>query len=132
MSSPPFYDPARAPPTFKLLFAELWNLIFTSITKMGIFAPDGCGPCGRNLKDIFDMKMPAFADDADAGAISVEERHLVSPVLMAYSDLKWLIYTAAFKEPLADARGATYAILIVNTNIVHDIVSNIAQYCVQF
>ena len=30
----------------------------------------------------------------------------MSPKLMAY--LKWLIYTAAFKEPLADARGTTH------------------------
>ena len=109
LHNPPFYDQARASPTFKVgfnqLFTTLLGLILTRITKimMGIFAPDGYG---RSLEDIFDMKMPAFADDDDAGAISVEKRHLVSPELMAY--LTWLIYTSAFKERLADARGATH------------------------
>ena len=51
------------------------------------------------------MKMPAFSDGYDAGAISVEERH-ISHELMAY--LNWLIYSAAFKESLAVALGATH------------------------
>ena len=74
----------------------------TSSSPACIFAPDGCG---SSLNDTFEMKMPAFADDDDAVAISVEERHLVSPKLMARAFLKWLIYTAAFKEPVSDARG---------------------------
>ena len=91
----------RASPIFNQLFAALWDLILTHITKMGIFAFEACS-CSR--KDIFDMKMPAFADGVDNCLISVEEQLLVSPELMAY--LKWLIYTVASKEPLADARGA--------------------------
>ena len=70
---------------------------------MGIFAPEACG---RSPKEIFDRKRSAFADDDDACVISVVEPLLVSPKLMAY--FKWLIYTAAFKEPLADARGAKH------------------------
>ena len=81
---------------------QMWDLILTRLTKMGLFAPVSVS----TIKDVFDMKMPAFADDDDAGAISVEKRHLVSPELMAY--LTWLIYTSAFKERLADARGATH------------------------
>ena len=70
---------------------------------MGILAPYGVN---SNLKDIFDMKMPAFSDDDDGSAIPGAERHVVSPELMAY--LKFLIYTAAFKDPLADKRGAEH------------------------
>ena len=62
---------------------------------MGIFAPEACG---RSLEDVFNMKMPAFADDEDAFTKISGERHLVSPEIIAY--VKWLIYTAAFKEPL--------------------------------
>ena len=70
LRNPPFYDPTRASSTCNLLFAALWNLVLTSITKMGMLAPDGVSRC---LKDIFDMKMPAFPDDDDGGAIAGEE-----------------------------------------------------------
>ena len=62
--NPPFYDPGRASPTFNLLFAALWDLILPSITKMCIFAPEA----GRSIEDVFNMKMPAFADEEDAFA----------------------------------------------------------------
>ena len=52
------------------------------------------------------MKMPAFADDEDAVAEISGERHLVSPEIIAF--VKWLIYTAAFKEPLGEQRGAAH------------------------
>ena len=60
---------------------------------MGIFAPEGSG---SSPKDVFDTEMPAFAGDHDDASVISEERHLVSPEIIAY--LKWLIYTAAFKE----------------------------------
>ena len=53
------------------------------------------------------MKMPAFADeDDDASTAFSGEGHLVSPEIIAY--LKWLIYTAVFKEPLGEKRGAEH------------------------
>ena len=72
----PFYDPTRASSSFNLLFAAIWGLILTRITKMGILAPDGVN---RNLKDIFDMKMPAFSDDDDGCAIPGAERQCRKP-----------------------------------------------------
>ena len=81
LRNPPFYDPERASPTFKQLFAALWDLILTCIPKMGIFAPEAC--CS-SLKDIFDMKMPAFALNDDAGVIFVEELLLLSPSSLAW------------------------------------------------
>lgn len=94
----------RASPTFNQLFAALWDIVLTRITKLGLFGPD---PCNRSVEDVFNMKMPAFADeDDDASAAFSGERHLVSPEIIAY--LKWLIYTAAFKEPFGDKRGAEH------------------------
>ena len=102
LRNPPPYDPGRTSPTFNLLFAALWDLILPDITKMGIFAPEA----GRSIEDVFNMKMPAFADDEDAVAEISGERHLVSPEIIAF--VKWLIYTAAFKEQLGEQRGATH------------------------
>ena len=56
---------------------------------MGIFAPEASG---SSLKDVFDMKMPAFACNDDDASVISEERYLVSPKFIAY--LKWLINTA--------------------------------------
>ena len=47
---------------------------------MGIFAPGA----GLSIEDVFNMKMPAFADDEDAFAEISGERHLVSPKIIAY------------------------------------------------
>ena len=79
---------------------------------MGMLAPDGVSRC---LKDIFDMKMSAFSDNDDGSAIPGAERHVVSPELMAY--LKFLIYTAAFKDPLADKRGAEHVQYYVDADL---------------
>ena len=76
LRNPQFYDKGRASPTFNQLFAALWDLLLTSITKMGIFAPEACG---RSLEDVFNMKMPAFAADDDASAEISGGRHLLSP-----------------------------------------------------
>ena len=43
LRNPPFYDPTRASSTFNLLFAALWNLNLTCVTKMGMLAPDDDG-----------------------------------------------------------------------------------------
>ena len=50
--------------------------------------------------------MPAVADDETDAAADATERYLVSPENIAY--LKWLIFSAAFKEPFAEPRGATH------------------------
>ena len=50
--------------------------------------------------------MPAVADDDTVAAANATERYLVSPENIAY--LKWLIFSAAFKEPFAEPRGATH------------------------
>ena len=63
-----------------------------------ILLPGKSVSAGHRIEDAFNMKMPAFADDEDAFTKISGERHLVSPEIIAY--VKWLIYTAAFKEPL--------------------------------
>jgi hypothetical protein len=98
LSKPPFYNKAQASPVINVLFAALWDLILCRITKMSYLAPSQ----GRSLKDIFDDKIPAISG-VDADDANATEKHLVSPELMAY--LKWLIYTAPFKDPFAQPRG---------------------------
>jgi len=99
LSRPPFYDKTQASPVINVLFAALWDLILCRITKMSYLAPSA----GRGIKDIFDEKIPAISG-VDADDANATEKHLVSPELMAY--LKWLIYTAPFKDPFAQPRGA--------------------------
>ena len=101
LNQPPFYNKAQASPVIIVIFAGLWDLILCRITKMSYLAPSA----GSSIKDISEEKIPAIsrvdADDANA-----TEKHLVRPELMAY--LKWLIYTAPFKDPFAQPRGARH------------------------
>ena len=76
-------------------FAGLYDLILCRITKMNFLAP---AP-GRTLQEIFQAKIPKI-DPQDA---TEREKFIIGPELIAY--LKWLIYTAAFKEPMAGERG---------------------------
>ena len=101
LTRPPFYDKDQASPVNNVLFAALWDLILCSINKMSYLAPSA----GLSIKDIFDEKIPAISG-VDAGDANATEKHLVSPELMAY--LKWLIYTAPFKDPFAQPRGADH------------------------
>jgi hypothetical protein len=107
LRKPPFYDKTRPSPTFNLLFAALWDLILCSMTKMSNFAPTG----GRSLHDIFDQKIPAV-EGAEEDDVNIKEKNLVSPELIAY--LKWLIYTAPFKDPFAEPRGSLHIQFYVN------------------
>ena len=52
------------------------------------------------------MKMPAFTDDEDCFTEISGEQHLVSPMIISY--VKWLIYTAVFREPLREQQGAAH------------------------
>ena len=70
---------------------------------MGIFPPE---ESSSSLKDVFDTKMPAFPGDDDDASVISEEQHLISPEIIAC--LKWLIFTAAFKESLGDPREAKH------------------------
>ena len=76
------------------------GVILWRITKISTFAPDAsCSP-----KDIFDEKIPAVNGCTDTateeGDVNAAEKHIVNPELIAY--LKWLIYTAPFKDPFAE------------------------------
>ena len=66
---------------------------------MSTFASDA----RRTLKGIFDEKIPAVDGCTEKGDVNAEEKHIVSPELIAY--VKWLIYTAPFKDPFAEPRG---------------------------
>ena len=50
--------------------------------------------------------MQAVTDNDTDAAANATERYVVSPELIVYH--KWLIYSAAFKEPFAEQRGATH------------------------
>ena len=76
----PYFTVHRSSPNFNKLFAALYDVIFSKLTKMGRLIPGA----GRPLRDIFKEKIPGT------------ERHLVSEELIAY--LSWLIYVAAFKD----------------------------------
>jgi hypothetical protein len=79
------------------LFAGLYDLIVCRITKimMNFLAPaPGC-----TLQEIFQAKIPKI-DPQDA---TEREKLIIGAELIAY--LKWLIYTAAFKDPSAGERG---------------------------
>ena len=76
----PYFTVQRSSPNFNKLFAALYDVIFSKLTKMGRLIPGA----GRTLKDIFKEKIPGT------------ERHLISEELIAY--LSWLIYVAAFKN----------------------------------
>ena len=76
----PYYTKAANSPKFNKLFAALYDLMFSKLTNMGYLIP---GPT-RTLKEIFQEK------------IYGKDKYLVSAELIGY--LKWLIYTAAFKD----------------------------------
>ena len=94
-----YYTKTNESPILNQLFAALYDLILCRITKMSSLAPSP----GRTLDAIFDEKIPKInpADEKE------REKFVVSPELIAY--LKWLIYTAAFKDPNAGDRGAIHA-----------------------
>ena len=61
---------------------------------MGLLGPSGAE--GRNLDFIFAEKIPKTKDNE-------YDKCLVGADILAY--LKWLIYSAAFKDPSAEPRG---------------------------
>ena len=67
---------------------------------MSTFASDASRTLNLSLKGIFDEKIPAVDGCTEKGDVNAEEKHIVSPELIAY--LKWLIYTAPFKDPFAE------------------------------
>lgn len=95
----PYYTKTNESPVFNQLFAALYDLILCRITKMSSLAPSP----GRTPEAIFQEKIPKInpADETERA------RFLIGPELIAY--LKWLIYTAAFKDPNAGDRGAIHS-----------------------
>ena len=87
----PFFTRTRESPPFNLLFAGLYDLIFGSLTRMGVLVPDG----SRTIRDIFLEKV--YGSDS---------HFLVSAETIAY--LKWLIYIAAFKDKSNLDHGSFY------------------------
>ena len=65
---------------------------------MGLFVPAPAE--GRTLDAVFAEKIPAINDESD-------ERWLVGANILAY--LKWLIFTAAFKDPNAEPRASIHS-----------------------
>ena len=84
-------------PPINLLFAALFDLIVFRTTKIGLFVP--CAREGRDLDAIFAKKVPKVKDDE-------REKWLVGAKILAY--LKYLIYSAAFKDPTAKPRGSIH------------------------
>ena len=62
-----------------------------------------CSRCKQQPQGYFEAKMPAVAD-ATQTQLRMQRRN--SPEIIAYH--KWLIYSAAFKEPLAEPQGARH------------------------
>ena len=80
MRASPYHTKAADSPKFNKLFAALYDLMFSKLTNMGYLIPSPT----RSLKEIFQEK------------IYGTDKYLVSEELIGY--LKWLIYTAAFKD----------------------------------
>ena len=80
MRASPYHTKAADSPKFNKLFAALYDLMFSKLTNMGYLIPSPT----RSLKEIFQEK------------IYGTDKYLVSAELIGY--LKWLIYTAAFKD----------------------------------
>ncbi len=95
LSKAPYFVETNGSPDLNLLFAALFDLIICRGTKMGLFVPSS----QRNLDTIFADKVPQIHDDE-------VPKWLVSADILAY--LKWLIYTAAFKEPTLEPRGSIH------------------------
>jgi hypothetical protein len=95
LSKAPYFVETNGSPDLNLLFAALFDLIICRGTKMGLFVPSS----HRNLDTIFADKVPQIHDDE-------VPTWLVSADILAY--LKWLIYTAAFKEPTLEPRGSIH------------------------
>ena len=95
----PYYTKTNESPVFNQLFAALYDLILCRITKMSSLAPSP----GRTLEAIFQEKIPKInpADETERA------KFVISPELIAY--LKWLIYTAAFKDPNSGDRAGIHA-----------------------
>jgi len=93
----PYFTPRDDSPNYNQLFAALYDVIFSKLTKMGRLIPSP----GRSLKDIFKEKV--------AGT---PERHLISEELIAY--LHWIIYVAAFKN-----RAGLFHEVFYNTKVAY-------------
>ena len=66
---------------------------------MGLFVP--CGAKGRNFDAIFAEKVPKIKKNEN-------QKWLVGAEILAH--LKWLIYSAAFKDPTAEPRGSIHTV----------------------
>ena len=77
----PFHSNRSQNPAMNLLFAALYDLIFSTITRFGYLVPDGKG---RTVDHIFEEKV--YGSDV----------FLVSPATIAY--LKWLIYLSPYSK----------------------------------
>ena len=77
----PFFVERRDSPTFNQLFAGLYNIIFSKLTRTAHLVPTA----NRNIGAIFAEKVHGHDD-----------LFIVSSKTIAY--LKWLIYIAAFKD----------------------------------
>ena len=75
----PFHTRGNGNPLMNLLFAALYDLIFSRVTRMGYLVPDGRG---RTVGVIFEEKVHG------------SEEYLVSAKTIAF--LKWLIYIAPY------------------------------------
>jgi len=77
----PFFVQRQDSPTFNQLFAGLYDLIFSKLTRTSYFIPTA----NRNIRAIFAEKVHGH-----------DNLEIVGPKTVAY--LKWLIYIAAFKD----------------------------------
>ena len=78
LTKQPFFSPKLSSPPMNLLFAALYYLVFSRLTRMGYLVPDST----RTIQDIFDEKV--YGTDM----------YLVSKETIAY--LKGLIYLSLY------------------------------------
>ena len=94
----PYFVETNKSPPINLLFETLFDLIICRTSKMGLGIP--CASEGLDLDAIFAEKVPMAKGDE-------REKWLVCAEILAY--LKYLVYSAAFKDPTAEPRGSIHA-----------------------
>ena len=102
LSQGQYFVETNKSPLINLRFVALFDLIVCCTTKMGFLIPSSRD--GRDLDAIFAEKVPKV--NLAKNYKPEREKWLVGAEILAY--LKYLIYSAAFKDPIADPRGSIH------------------------
>jgi hypothetical protein len=81
-----------------LLFAGLFDLIIGRMTQMGLLIPNAGE--GSTLRQIFQHQLPKIKEGE-------KDKYLIGAEIITF--VKWLIYTAPFKDANLEPRGTAHA-----------------------